>query len=579
MAWWDVFRSSRPLPQVHPAAAESLTAAAAPVVAPSSPYLQKTRTWQEESWRFFDELGEYNYGVTWLANMMSQVRLRAGKLSPGLDEPEVVNTGIAAELISNLSGGVGGQAQMMRSLTIQMSVPGDCYLIGEQDGSSYSWQVRSTDEVRAQSGKFQTVTSRTPHIVWTDLPPDALPVRIWRPHARWFHIADSPSKSALSIMQELDLVNRHILAQYLSRLASAGIIVMPDEVTLPTRPEFDDADDPFVTEWVQIAADAIRTPGTASAVVPIPLRVPAEFADKFNHLDFTLKIDEKIIEKRDSAITRLATKLDIPTEVLTGLGKVNHWTAWQLDEGALKTHIAPLAELVCHNLTVGYLQPRLQASNAEDAGDWVVWYDMSELALRPDLSTNAIAAYDRMELSGEAFRREIGFSEDDAPEGDDLRDQGLKILIRTVANAAPAALDELVGEDVLEVPAAAPPVSGVAPGPAEPKAEKPPGTPDTKEVPPSATPEKAAAQILARHAIRFDLHGSDLMHPPLCADHAYTCPFTHASKDILAHPDTPGVYECRLDPFGRLVIGGPVPMMDTDRWITTAGRRNGHARS
>lgn len=581
MPWYTAFRNGRrslPAPQI-PAA---VTAAATVVPKPESSFLKPVETWQQDAWNYYDTLGEFNYGVTWLSNIMSRVRFRAAKLEPGMDEPIITNEGVPAQMVSDLAGGVGGQAQLMRGLTVQLSVPGDGYLIGQQTGSALSWQVRSADEVRAQNGHFQTVTSRTPNLTWTDLPPDSLVVRVWRPHARWFHVADSPARSARSIMQELELVNRHILSQYLSRLASAGIFLLPDEITFPVREEFEDAADPFTAEWIEIAAEAIQTPGTAAAVIPMPMRVPAEFLEKIKHVDFTLKLDEKIIEKRDSAITRLASKMDIPTEALTGMGKVNHWTAWQLDEASLKEHVAPLAEVICHSLTTGYLQPRMAASKEKDAAQWVVWYDMSELAIRPDKSEKAFDAYDRMELSGEALRRESGFDEDDKPTPEELTDQGLKILLRTVPTSAPAALDKLVGKTVL-APVESPAASGAAPQPSAPEKGAPPGPPDTKTEKPTEKPAENPApaatarlleQLAAPHVIRFDAvqaPGGRLLHPPVCNDHAYSCPFTHAAWNSVPTQLSTGTYRVTLDTFGRLQVGAPDQYTDTASWTATRG--------
>jgi len=578
MPWWNTFGiGRRPEPPAADPVPAALTAAAAPVKKPQSQFLQHTQAWQSEAWDFYDASGEMNYAITWLANMMSQVRLRAARLSPELDEPEILNDGPAAEIVAALAGGVGGQSQIMRGLSSQLSVPGDCYLIGEQKGQAYTWSVRSTDEVRVQGTDFQVVSDRTPTIEWSNLPKDAIPIRVWRPHARWYHIADSPARSALPILRELDLVNRHITAQYLSRLASAGIVIFPEEVTFPVREEFEDANDPFMAEWIEIAAEAIRTPGTASAVIPIPIRVPAEFVDKVKHIDFTLKIDEKIIEKRESAVNRLATKLDIPTEVLTGIGRVNHWTAWQLDEGALKNHIAPLAELICHCLTVGYLAPRMEASGEKNLEEFVVWYDMSELAMRPDQSQNAKDAYDRMELSGEALRRESGFGEDDKPKPDELETIALKSIIRNFSGDAAAALDALLGKTVLQVAAAAPAATGTGSAPEQPPpgtGEDPPSVPKTQGAPPdaAAASDRILQQTKAVHAIRFSMtRPGELLHPPVCRTHAYSCPFTHAAWNIGVPALTTGTYECRLDAFGQLLIGRNAPELDTESWTVTQG--------
>lgn len=601
MPWYDVFRGrapGEPAPLPVPPA-DALTAAAAPPKGPETQFLRHSERWQNEVWAFHDTLGEFNFGIGWQANMLSRIRLRAARLKADQDEPEIVTKGPAADLMMRLSGGVGGQAQMMKRLSVQLSLPGEGYLIGETVGKLEQWQVRSVDEVRVQSGIYQVMDENTVTTgqEWRDLAEDHHIVRVWRPHDRYYHLADSPARSAREVMRELELINRKITAEYLSRLASAGVLAIPDEISFPVREEFADEPNPLMAEWVEIAATAIKNPGTASAVIPIPLVGPAEAIDKIKHIDFTLKIDEKTIERRDSAIRRLAMKLDIPSEILLGMGKSNHWSAWAIDEGALKAHIAPLAELVCDSLTRGYLQPRLEASG-EDPSEWVVWYDMSELALKPDRSGNAVLAYDRQELSGPSFRRELGFDEEDAPAPVDLETIGLKFLLRTVPNAAPSALDKLVGHKVLDLTADAPAATG---GNASPPGEETPPTaeqtgppkqnsqpPPTEKTPPGQAAAEARAQRLVQqartqHMLRVGAAGRwDLLHPSLCGDAEYSCPFTHAVATAApsVRPGSSGTYLCHLDAFGRLVLDGRSPYADTTSMISTSlvpRAVNGHA--
>lgn len=614
MAWYE--RLTKPGQRALTASApppepQAVTAAAAPAKGPRAEFVRHTDKWQNETWGFFDNLGEFNYGVHWLANMLSRVRLRAAKLQPDVDEPEIQTTGMAADLMKVFSGGVTGQAQLMRRITVQLSVPGEGYLVGEVRNGSEKWMVRSVDEIRTQSQKYQVMDENSVNagMDWRDLTAESLVVRVWRPHDRFYHLADSPARSAREIMRELELVNRKIVADYLSRLASAGVFAVPDEISFPVREEFADAPNPFMAEWIEIAAEAIKNPGTASAVVPIPLMGPSEALKEIRFIDFSTQSDEKIIEKRNSVIKRLATKMDMPAEVLLGMGDVNHWGAWQLEEGALKTHIAPVAELICDALTNGYLKPRLEASG-EDPSDWVVWYDMSELALRPDRSENATEAYDRMELSGSAYRRELGFDEDDAPSEEDLVIQGLKILLRYVPGAAPAALDALVGKKILDPAetspvaerhsAESPPASGAGGVPEEENApptgqQGPRGVPRTQNGPPAGAPARAArtegatafrddsvleaatrSRILqqrrTQHAIKFRPGDeSVLMHPQICHEAEYACPFTRAGKlsPEVIRPGMSGTYMCRLDPFGRLIIDGRSPYLDTTNMIST----------
>lgn len=569
----------------------ALTAAAAPPKGPQAQFLRHPDKWQNEVWGYYDTLGEFNYGVWWLSNMLSRVRLRAAKTNLDSDEPEIVGDGLPAELMMKLGGGVTGQAQMMKRLTVQLSIPGEGYLVGEATGATEKWMVRSVDEIRSQSGGYYVIdeTSVNAGQDWRPLAEEHVVVRVWRPHDRYYHLADSPARSAREIMRELELVNRKIVAEYLSRIASAGMVAFPDELTFPVREEFADAENPMMAEWIELASEAIKKPGTASAVVPLPVSGPAEYLSEIRFIDFSMPGDEFIIDKRDAAIKRLATKLDMPAEILLGMGDVNHWGAWQLEEGALKTHIAPVAELICDALTTGYLIPRLEAEG-EDPTDWVVWYDMSELALRPDRSENATTAYDRMELTGAAFRREVGFDEDDKPEGDELEQIALKQLIRLVPTLSAEALNALLGKDVLAPPAPAvppgqPPAPTDAVPPGQPPPQQPVKAPPAKGQPPAAPPPadqgahsarsaRRAAQAGTQHLLRLTPHGLEMMHPGVCDDHEWTCPYTQASFEFgdRIRPGAYGTYMCHLDTFGQLMVDGREPYADARSFSPTPVR-------
>src|SRR5690606_38383461 len=151
----------------------------------------------------------------------------------------------------------------------------------------------------------------------------------------------------------------------------------------------------------------------------------------------------------------LASQLSVPPEALLGMGDLNHWNAWISDETSLKVDGAPDAETVGQASTTGYLQPRLRASHVEDWASWVVWYDMSELTLRADRSDDATRLYGRLEINGAALRRETGFDESDKPGDDELKEQALKVIIKTLPSGAGSALSTLIGERVDITPVAA----------------------------------------------------------------------------------------------------------------------------
>lgn len=581
MAWWSAFtRRGTPTPKPLPTPApNALTAAAAPVASPRSELVRTPDTWQEEAWQYYQDLGEFRYATEWEARILSRVRFHAAKLEPGADEPVRQDAGTAVDLMTAFAGGPAGQASVMENLATQLAVPGEGYLIVENIDGIERWSVRSIDEVRVAHKHFEVIDENNPRTGtagWRELAPDSLrPLRVWRPNKRYHHLADSPARAARTTMRELELVNRHIVAQYLSRLASAGVVVFPDEVTFPVREEFADAPDPFVEEWIENARTAISTPGTAAAVVPMPIKVPAEYVDKIAHIDFTLKIDDKIIEKRDSAIKRLASQLNVPPEVLLGMSDLNHWNAWISDENNLKINTAPDAELISNALTTGYLQPRLRASGVQDWAQWVVWYDLSELTLRPDRSADALQLYDRLEINGDALRRETGFDEGDKPTPDELEEQALRVLLRSDTQNAITALGRLLGETMPQ-PATEPAAPAAQPEAPPPEERTPPEQNEPPPADPAATArardERMAEQARARHAVRFSVgRPPELLHPKLCTRHAYSCPFTHAGRRLseMPRPGTSGVYEARLDVFGQFRIGVPLPHLDTSGFLTT----------
>lgn len=414
---------------------QSLTAAAA-ILSPSVRRPYDSEEWQDELWNFYRHLGEFNFGITWFSEGMSRIRLTAAKLLPGGDEPQILETGPAVEAVSRLGHGIAGQAQMMRNLAVQLSVPGDCYLVGRENPFSadgLSWHVYSLEEIRQTNvRKNMTWQVRVDEAIWEDLGGNALVIRVWQPDPQFGWRAMSNARAALDSMHRLDLLNRRVTATILSRLASNGFLVYPDEVTFPVRDEFKDAPDPFIAEIIDIASKVVENPGSPASAIPLPLRVPAEYIEKFQHLTFANDLDEKITEYRIYETRRLATSMRLPGEVVLGRGDVNHWGMWQLEEESIKLYFSTTAETICDALTKGFLHPTLHAmgEDVEDEdGQIIVWYDTSELTVRPDKSSDAIKLYTMGEMSPTAVRRETGFSEADAPDKDDLEEMIMKRVI------------------------------------------------------------------------------------------------------------------------------------------------------
>lgn len=386
--------------------------------------------WHEKGWAFYRSVGEYRYACDWVGSMLSKALLRATVEKNG--KIEIVQHGKKAnEYVERLFGESDGKAEMLRLIGIHFTVTGECWIVGYQhmkDGIEQDhWEVAASTRVRnvgTPDNPVWRINDKVPEDVD---PADILLVRMWRPDPLEPQKSISPTLAVLPILEEIHRLTQHIAAQIDSRLAGAGILLMPTEMTLPPEPDAEAEDGQTIIRAntaeslmkiiQKTMAKSINERGKASQLVPIVITAPAEVIDKIQHVTFWSDLDEKAIEMRNEAIRRLALGMDIPPEVLQGNADSNHWSSWQSDESAIKAHAEPLLKIITSGLAEGYLRPLLADEGVEDGlelGHYSIKADTSEMRLRPNRSKEALELYNLGELNGEALRRETGFDPDDA---------------------------------------------------------------------------------------------------------------------------------------------------------------------
>lgn len=441
----------------------ALTAAGTIIPADSrANILFRYERWQDEIWDYLDTVGEFGYGHWWLAQAISRVRLVAAQRVKGQSEPEIIEEGPAADLMAEISNPENNEA-----FGLHIPLVGKCYLVGRRDPLiGTRWNVLSGDEVRVRRGSSMRSMSRFFGGTQKSLPfgqfevqvmpglwepIDGMVAEIRHPHPRYGWLSVSQSKATIPILREISLYDKHIIATLVSRIAMNGILLLPEEITFPVNPQFKDAPDPFIAEWIDIVSRNIKNPGTASAAVPYPLRVNGAFLDKIKHLTFFTPADQYIVQQRAQAIERLATSMNISKERITGLGEVNHWGAWEIKDDEVSQHVVPPVELVCQALTKTYLHPMLAAAGeslrTEDGDEIIAWYDAGELVQKPDMTENAEKAFVNGTLSVEAYMRHLGFEESDIP----TKNQLIEIILLRQAlspGADPTYLEELTGQAI-----------------------------------------------------------------------------------------------------------------------------------
>ncbi|PWI06519.1 hypothetical protein DIZ27_32785 [Streptomyces sp. NWU339] len=408
-----------------------LTAAAARYTVQRNRNQQKkpNSSWQASAWDFFEKVPEVRFAGTWIGNAMGGATLYAGRRAEDGSIERLPHDHPASDIVEEIAGGPDGQAALLGDFGPHLVVAGEGWVIVrpllEKTGTAvtgYEWRVLSIAEVTQHSGKLVAEIDGEP-VEIPEYDPDAeydhtvpIAIRVWKPSPRRHIEADSPVRSSLQLLEELQLLNAAVAAIARSRLTGRGVLLIPKGTRFPTSTSSpSDAEDDLIDVFMEVASTAIREPDSAAATVPIVLEVPAESISDIKWLKFESEFDDLAIRLREEAIRRFANGLEVPAEILLGLGDANHWSAWALTAEAIRLGVEPRLALISHALTVQWLRPLLEDHGVEDAEEYLVWYDTSNLRVQANRAQTALEAFGLGLISAASARRETGFDESDAP--------------------------------------------------------------------------------------------------------------------------------------------------------------------
>ena len=499
-------------------------------------------SWQTEAWEYYDSIGEIKYAFNLVASVVSRIRLYAAVVDDPAEAPVSVDKSLAIDpqlaaaakrALSRLDSAYGGQSGLLKDAALNLQVTGECYLVQvpERIGSGLpeSWDIRSVDELQVDSkGNYiiqprREVGGGVPSPMSAGkggimLPKDAFIGRIWRAHPRYSQESDSSLRGLLDLCAELLLLNRTFRATARSRL-NAGALYLPDGLSVAAAPDPDypydedgnyneqynpeESADDFEDQLIDAMTTPIKDEDSASAVVPLIIRGPAELGDKIKQFKFERSFDASLVARADRVLERIMQGLDVPKDVVTGLANVKYSNALQIDEALYKAHIEPMMLLIADALTVVYLRPYLIANGYSEADvkRLHVWYDPSLIATRNDRAADADSGFEKMAVSYDAWRRAHGFSDQDAPTPQEL---GLRLVISKgmitpeftesmLAAVSPEIMDLVRAKSQANNPAPMTPdiqqiLEGGAPGAAPVPGEQPPVAPVVEGTPPPAQP-------------------------------------------------------------------------------------------
>jgi hypothetical protein len=498
-------------PQVY-SAPRPLTAAAAQIALNDKGEAERFRArrasgsdqWQAEAWEYYDAIGEVKYAFNLVASVVSRIRLYAAIVEDPSEPPHPIRTSptvdnrlasAAERAIVRLDSAYGGQAGLLKDAALNLSVAGECYLVQiparQGSGTAETWDIRSVDELQVDNRGNYTIAPRADlsqssgqkKAGLLSLPTSAFVGRIWKAHPRYSDESDSSMRGLLDLCAELLLLNRTFRATARSRL-NAGALYLPDGLSVAGSPDPDypydedsdlnpdftpeEAQDEFEDQLIDAMTTPIRDEDSASAVVPLIIRGPAELGDKIKQFKFERSFDPALAQRADRVLERILQGLDVPKDVVTGLANVKYSNALQIDESLYKAHIEPLMLLISDALTVVYLRPYLLANgfDPQQVERVCVWYDPSQVATRNDRAADADSGFDRMAVSFDSWRRAHGFTDADAPQPTEV---ALRLLIDKGA-LTPELTESMlnaVAPDVMKATRMAQQAASVAPIPPE----------------------------------------------------------------------------------------------------------------
>lgn len=400
-------------------------------VNPATDRAQIAKPWQVEAYRHVNICGEARYAANLFASKAALAEL-------GVSEPQSlrrkaawVDDGPEVDALNELAPTVRDRARLLRDYMLHHTIAGECYLIArdrtDTDPDPYNpapiWEIVAVTELQKVGETWRVRHDNNNYI---DLGAHDPVIRLWSPDPADRREAWSPFRSLLPTLREIEWLTKHIFTQVRSRLMSAGVWFLPDNLTFPPPPpdaveggaealaSMNEAEQFMVSlaasSMEMLEADEVSFP---SVVMADPIALAAVEKDKL--IEFWSEIDDKAMTLRSDAVRRFALGMDLPPEQVLGssglavtgtsgsAGSVNHWGVWANEEQTISAHIEPALDIFTASLTDAFLR------NAVEGTTKVIAYDTASLRLRQDRSKEAMEWYDRGILKAEVALRETGF--------------------------------------------------------------------------------------------------------------------------------------------------------------------------
>lgn len=214
---------------------------------------------------------------------------------------------------------------------------------------------------------------------------------------------DSPVIACLDVARELILARAQSRASSRNRTAQQGILWYPLEGVQDQIK--------FKRDLTTVITAPLADEMSAASVTPNLVGFAGDWIDKIEKMDLGGEYDTKLHVRIEALVKQIGTILDCPPQLLLGMGDINHWTAWAVQEDNWFGHIEPLAT----EIGAGFAEALARAADLDPEGVEFT-PDPAPLIQRRPSTADVLQAFSLNLVSGEWARAQLGADEDDAGE-------------------------------------------------------------------------------------------------------------------------------------------------------------------
>jgi hypothetical protein len=433
------------------------------------------------SWEWYDALGDVHYAISRSARIAGYADLKCVMYDDKGAVESVVEDGLAAECVRQISSPFGGTRGLIERFYTLMKVPADSYLLEvlDDDGDLEGYHFMSPDELDLES--FSRWRRGSGVIRWITVPasdgtdgnaftrevsPEQMLGRVWTPNKRFIDETDSALHALDADCEALYLLTKTIKAKLQSRFALAGIMYLPSSISTArvtksqTQVAGQDIDNTL--EFIIAAMTRnVKNWEDATAMMPILLRGNGDDGEKIRHIIMDREVFQTDLELRAELVTRILQGLDQNQDTTRGTGNMSHFSAWAATDEERRIAVQPDLETMCWALTRLVLHRRLMndGMSPEDIVKYGVSFDLARAATRSNQQEDARQLRDRGLISEEAALAMSGVDVKDKLVGDELiRWVGLqtknpKLMLHGIPEAEDLDWDEIQGSPIPPGPA------------------------------------------------------------------------------------------------------------------------------